>query len=136
MRSFLKDRSGAAAVEFAIIVPVLVALVMGLMLVWEPAVANMRMRAAVHAGATYVRQGGADDTRIRSVVAEAWQDRAAGSVISVSRQCLCGAAAQACTTICADQRPPSVYVTVRATSQQPERTFGKNLDASEVVRVR
>jgi len=136
LRAFLRNDKGAAAVEFAVIVPVLAAILVGLMVAWEPATAMLQMRAAVHAGATYVRQGGTNDTHTRSVVISSWEDKPASSSVSVSRQCLCGQTVSACTTICADQTPPSVYVTVAATSSNPEFAFGQSLSSSEVVRVR
>lgn len=136
LHTFLRDARGAATAEFAVIAPVLIALLVGLMIAWEPATAMLRMRAAVHSGAAYVRNGGTDDAKAWSVVDQSWEKRPAGSVISISRACLCGQAATQCTTVCADQTPPSVYVTVRASETDDDRAFGKTLTSTEVVRVR
>jgi len=136
LRRFVRSEHGGAAVEFAVIAPFLAALVIGLMVAWEPATAMLRMRAAVHAGAAYVRSGGTDDTKTYDVVENAWERKPADADILVSRACLCGQIAQACTTICTDQTPPSVYITVAATSTDNSRAFGKTLARSEVVRVR
>jgi len=136
LRRLITDRRGAAAVEFAVIAPLLGAIVIGLMVAWEPATAMLRMRAAIHAGATYVRNGGTDDAQTYRVVEESWERKPADAAINVSRACLCGAVAQACTTVCADQTPPSVYVTISATSTDTSRAFNQTLARSEVVRVR
>ena len=136
LRRLIADRRGAAAVEFAVIAPLLGAIVIGLMVAWEPATAMLRMRAAIHAGATYVRNGGTDDAQTYRVVEESWERKPADAAINVSRACLCGAVAQACTTVCADQTPPSVYVTISATSTDTSRAFNQTLARSEVVRVR
>ncbi len=135
-RTFLRDDQGVATVEFAVIVPVLAALLVGLMIAWEPATAMMRMRAAVHAGAAYVRNGGTDDVRAMSVVDLAWEKRPLTSSITVNRACLCGQASNACTVVCADRTPPSVYVTLRASETDTERALGRTLTSEEVVRVR
>jgi Flp pilus assembly protein TadG len=136
LRRLIADRQGAAAVEFAVIAPFLGAVVLGLMVAWEPATAMLRMRAAVHAGASYVRNGGSDDTRTYTVVEEAWERKPADAGISVTRACLCGTTAQPCTLACTDSTPPSVYVTIAAESTDDSRAFGKTQARSEVVRVR
>ena len=137
LRRLIDDTRGAAAVEFAVIVPLLGAIVVGLMVAWEPATAMLRMRAAVHAGATYVRNGGTDDATARRVVEEAWERKPSDADVDVTRACLCGAVAQSCTTICsANQAPPSVYVTIAATSTAAGGATGKTLARSEIVRVR
>lgn len=136
LRRLIADRRGAAAVEFAVIAPLLGAIVIGLMVAWEPATAMLRMRAAVHAGAAYVRNGGTDDAQTYRVVQEAWERKPADADVAISRACLCGDVAQACTTVCADQTPPSVYVTIAATSSDASLAFGKTMARSEVVRVR
>lgn len=136
LRRLIADRRGAAAVEFAVIAPLLGAIVIGLMVAWEPATAMLRMRAAVHAGAVYVRNGGNDDAQNTEVVRKAWERKPADAEVLVSRACLCGTLAQACTTVCADQTPPSVYVTIAATSTDTSLAFGKTMARSEVVRVR
>lgn len=139
MRTFhawLVDRRGGAAVEFAVLVPLFGAILIGLMLAWEPATAMLKLRAAVHAGATYVRDGGTDDANTATVVREAWDSRPAGASISVTRACLCGSTVHACTTVCSDRTPPTVYVTVAASTTDMSRSFAKTLARSEVIRVR
>lgn len=136
LRQLIADRRGAAAVEFAVIAPLLGAVLLGLMVAWEPATAMLRMRAAVHAGASYVRNGGTDDGRTHTVVEESWERKPTDFDISVTRACLCGALVRACTTACADATPPAVYVTVAAESTDASRAFGRNQARSEVVRVR
>lgn len=136
LRALISDRQGGAAVEFAVIAPLLGSVVLGLMVAWEPATAMLRMRAAVHSGAVYVRSGGIDDARTRTVVVQSWERKPSDSDVTVTRACLCGSLAQACTTVCTDQTPPSVYVTIAAVSHDDSLAFGKTMARSEVVRVR
>ncbi len=135
-RNWLDDRRGGAAVEFAILVPLFGAILIGLMVAWEPATAMLKLRAAVHAGATYVRDGGTDDAKAVTVVRESWDRRPADAAINVSRACLCGSTVHACTTVCSDRTPPTVYVTVSASTTDMSRSFAQTLARSEVVRVR
>lgn len=132
----IADRRGGAAVEFAILVPLFAAILLGLMLAWEPATAMLRLRAAVHAGAAYVRDGGTDDAKTMTVVRDSWERRPTDAQVSVTRACLCGTTVHACTTTCTDRTPPTVYVTVGASTTDANRAFAQTLTRSEIVRVR
>lgn len=66
---FLKDRSGAQAVEFAIIAPVLFAFMFGVFEVGRLTFEQNRVSAAAAAGARAVTlYGGADETNIEAAI--------------------------------------------------------------------
>ena len=136
MRRLFHDRRGGAAVEFAIIAPVLGAILAVLVSVWGDATTVLRMRAAVHAGADYLRTAGADPELTRDVVAHTWESKPAGAVITVENACLCGEVATGCAVLCPSGDPPSVYVTIRAATGSSDQQLGRTYTSSEVVRVR
>lgn len=136
MRRLLHDRRGGAAVEFAIIAPVLGAILAVLVSVWGDATTVLRMRAAVHAGAGYLRTPAADPELTRDVVIQTWEEMPAGAEISVQTSCLCGETAGGCAVLCPSGDPPAVYVTIRAATGSPDQQIGRTYTAAEVVRVR
>lgn len=130
------DRRGGAAVEFALIAPVLAALLAVLISVWGDVTSVVRMRAAVHAGAGYLRAGGADPEMVRTVVVRAWEDMPSGAEVTVAESCACGDAAGGCAVLCPAGDPPLVYVEIRAATGTSEQLIGRTYSAAEVVRVR
>lgn len=136
MRRLLHDRRGGAAVEFAIIAPVLGAILAVLVSVWGDATTVLRMRAAVHGGASYLRTPDADPALTRDVVIETWEEMPAGAEVSVETSCLCGEAVSGCAVLCPSGDPPGVYVTIRAATGSPDQQIGRTYSAAEVVRVR
>ena len=136
MRRLLHDRRGGAAVEFAIIAPVLGAILAVLVSVWGDATTVLRMRAAVHAGAGYLRTPAADTDLVRDVVIQTWEEMPAGAEISVQTSCLCGEAASGCAVLCASGDAPAVYIAIRAATGSPDQQIGRTYSAAEVVRVR
>lgn len=129
-----RDDEGGSAVEFALVAPVLVAVLAGLSVAWGEITAAARMRSAVHAGAVYLRAGGIDMAVVRTVVERSWEKRPEESEITVTESCTCGAAAGVCTALCPSGDPPLVYVEIRATTGDPDRMLGRTI--AEVVRVR
>lgn len=129
-----RDDGGGSAVEFALVAPVLVAILAGLFVAWGEITAAARMRAAVHAGAVYLRAGGVDTAMVRTVVERSWEERPEESEITVAESCACAAAAGVCGALCPSGDPPLVYVEIRATTGAPDGMIGHTV--TEVVRVR
>ncbi len=65
---FLSDRGGAAAVEFALLAPVLVALLFGTIDLGALAYQSMEVQAAAHAGADYALRSGWNSSAIQTAV--------------------------------------------------------------------
>lgn len=133
-RTLSRDDRGGAAVEFALVVPALAAMLAGLVLAWGDLAQVSRMRSAVHAGADYLRAGGSDPALVRTVVERAWKEMPANSVVKVTESCSCGAVVGRCAVLCPSNQPPAIYVEIRAASGDPGQMFGST--AAEVVRVR
>lgn len=137
LHKLARDERGVAAVEFALVAPVLVGVLAAAILVWSDLTAAARMRAAVHAGADYVRAYGHDPALVRSVVERSWESKPDGAKITVAEFCSCGAAANGCDVLCPAGDPPLVYVEIRAATAatgDSNKLFGRT--AAEVVRVR
>lgn len=131
------DDRGGAAVEFALVAPVLAAILATAVLVWSDLTAAARMRAAVHAGADYLRAYGHDPAMVSAVVDRSWETKPDGAEITVAEFCSCGAAASSCEALCPAGDPPLVYVEIRAAtaaSSDTKSLIGRS--AAEVVRVR
>ena len=128
------DERGGAAVEFALVAPVLGAILAVLTLVWGDITAVARMRSAVHAGADYLRAGGADTALVRTVVERSWEEMPETYDITVAESCTCGDAGGGCAVLCPSGEPPSVYVEIRAATGDPDQMIGRTV--TELVRVR
>lgn len=128
------DPSGGAAVEFALVTPVLAAILAALVLVWGDLSGASHMRSAVHAGADYIRAGGSDRALVRTVVERAWKEMPEESEITVSESCTCGSVVSSCVVLCPSRLPPSVYFEIHAVTGDADQMLGRT--ATEVVRVR
>lgn len=65
----LRDRRGATAVEFALLAPVLILLIAGVVDGSRLIVTTMQVKAAAQAGADYARKNGFDASAIQTAVA-------------------------------------------------------------------
>lgn len=129
-----RDERGGAAVEFALVAPVLGGILAVLTLMWGDITAAARMRSAVHAGADYLRAGGADTAMVHTVVERSWESMPERSEITVAESCACGDAVGGCAVLCPSGQPPSVYVEIRAATGDADQMIGRT--ATELVRVR
>lgn len=143
MGSFSRDESGVAAIEFAIIVSILLVVFLGLVSVWSAMVTSDNMRDSAEAAANYLVQGGTSDSQAQTIAEAAWQSRPDDGTVAISRACNCNGAAVDCTTLCPiTNKPPNIEVTIQAsgtwTSPAPViRTLAsRTLVQQVVVRVR
>jgi Flp pilus assembly protein TadG len=144
MRSFIKNESGLGAIEFALIVPLLSIMLLGIMSSWSYFQQNSNMRDSVEATAKYYIQGGTTDATARTIAASTWLNKPSGGVVTVTRSCVCASVAGTCTpgALCADNTVPEIQLTILATSSWSDPFSstlfpnGLNLRESEVVRVR
>lgn len=134
LKRLVGDNNGGAAVEFALVVPVLAAILGALVLAWGDLAQVSQMRSAVHAGADYLRAGGSDPALVRTVVERSWAEKPEDAAITVAESCSCGEAVSGCAALCPSGRPPSRYIKIQATTGDPDQMFGRK--AVEVIRVR
>lgn len=132
----LRDRRGAAAVEFAFVAPILASLAVASYGVWEAAARQQNMRSALRLGTQYYMNGGGNDTAARSVALAGWNRKPQGGDITTSRMYRCGEAVVSSTSLCAGSKPPAIYVTLQGSATTSDAMFSKSITASKVIRVR
>jgi len=136
LRKFLTDRRGLAAMEFALITPLLVTLVVFGADGWLSTSQLNDMRSALQSGARYYQLGGSDDTVAHTVAMNAWVHAPADAAAVVARSCACGSTAIACTALCAGSNPPNVYIGLTTTGTFTGLMHSRVLSQSETLRVR
>jgi Flp pilus assembly protein TadG len=110
------ERKGGAAVEFAVVFPILVLLVIGVVDYGRVFYTSVTVANAARAGAEYGASNppsSASDTVGMRVYAEADGIDAGTLVIAAQRYCECSGTANAC-VICSGGAAPEVYVEVTA----------------------
>lgn len=116
IRRLERDQKGSSVVEFALILPVLMIALMGLVDYGMMVFANNELENAARTGAQYALQGPTtadDDAGIEAAARAALSDDT-GVTVAISRACLCpDGTATACSDTCtADELEPGRYVTV------------------------
>lgn len=139
---FRKNRSGAAAVEFALVLPVLCAALLGIADGWSYVTNSMAMRAGVKTAANLLLAGASDDTAVQAAALASWEKKPDDAAVAVTRTYKCGTTVVTSTTICTGPKVPSVFVQIAASGTwKPPFTFGPfpkdtALGHQQVIRVR
>jgi Flp pilus assembly pilin Flp len=143
LRHIFKEKSGAAAVELAVVSPLLCIVLLGIVDGWSHSNHTMNMRAAVKAGANYVMQGGTSEALTQDVAMLAWTKPPADASVRVEQVCYCGTVAAQCDVLCSSNgKPPSGYfrIVARATWTPPVPVRlvleESKSEQSETIRVR
>ncbi|MDP1737122.1 MAG: pilus assembly protein [Caulobacter sp.] len=136
MRTFARDRSGGAAVEFGLVAPLLIAVVLGISASSEAIYQHHVMRKAVSAGAQLIMTTDADMEAVRDLTLEAWNGKADGSSVQVSQWCRCGSAQHSCSTICTDGDYPETFTRIDAATPYTGPLGDQTLTSSQLVRTR
>ena len=116
MRRRLRNDNGNAAVEFALLVPVLILLVAGLVDFGRAYFTRMELENAARAGAQYGILHGSDDlATIRDAVRQASEVPTADLTVNASTFCACpdGTAQNRTTGDCGGFKP-GTYITISA----------------------
>ncbi|RUT96363.1 pilus assembly protein [Mesorhizobium sp. USDA-HM6] len=139
---FRKNRSGAAAVEFALVLPVLCAALFGIADGWSYVTSSLAMRSGVKTAANLLLAGAADDNAIQAAALSSWQKKPDDAAVAISRTYKCGTIVVVSSTVCAGSKLPSIYVQIQASGTWvPPFSFGvfphnTALSHVQVVRVR
>ncbi len=136
LRRLLGDRRGVAAVEFAMIAPILAFAGVAVIDGWNMAARVAEMRTSVKAGGQYYMSGGTDDAAARAVALAAWVNKPADGTLAVERSCKCGGTVHACNTLCSDSKPPASFISLTATRPVDGTVWNAPVAAKQVVRVR
>ncbi|TPI51636.1 pilus assembly protein [Mesorhizobium sp. B3-1-7] len=139
---FGRDRAGIAAVELALVMPVLCAALLGVLDGWSYVTSSLAMRAGVKTAANLVMAGGTDDSATQAAALASWEHKPDDAAITVSRAYKCGTTVVTSTTICSGPKVPSVFVQIQASGTwKPPFIFGvfprdTSIGHLQVVRVR
>jgi hypothetical protein len=142
LRRFIVHSGGVSAVEFALVAPILVLLLAGIVTGWTYSMQLMEMRTAVKTGANYVLQGGTDLDAVESAVLMSWTNKPDDAAVDAVRQCYCAETDHECSSVCTDKSIPNMSVIITATGSVDtplEQLFSSaKLPTSreEIIRVR
>lgn len=134
VRQVAHSQSGAAAVEFAIVLPVLAAFVIGIIQYGGMIIAYDQMHDAVSSGAVYVMRGGSSASTIKSVTVSAWPNPPADASVSVNQQCLCAGVASSCSSLCGDGTYPQTFTTISGSGTYSGLWGSQSMSSSQVIR--
>jgi Flp pilus assembly protein TadG len=142
----VRDRSGIAAVEFAMVLPVLLLVCFGIADGWSYVTSYLQMRASVKTAANLVMAGAgsdaAKDTGTQAVALSSWNNKPDDAAVVLVRSYLCGTTVVDETTVCGGNKLPTMFVQITATGTWvPPFNFGvfpdpRAISHQQVIRVR
>lgn len=133
--SLLRQDRGMAAVEFALIAPVLVAMMLTLVDVNNMGVGATNMQAAVRASVQYLVNGGTSIDTAKNEGNNAWSSKPSGATLSATKACTCAGAAHDCFASCDDGTVPQISYTVTATATLGGSIVSSSKTITETVRI-
>ena len=131
-----RSETGTAAVEFALIVPVLAAMVLGISQISDILVGSSHMETAARASIQYVLNGGTDMTAAENAGLAAWSNKPANATLVASEYCTCDGATAVCTQTCTDGDIPDKYVSVTTTGYLGGTVYNVNKTLTQTARIR
>ena len=136
IRCFVSHAGGAAAVEFALIVPVLAGLVVAIDDVSNIAIGTTAMQTGSRAAIQYAMAGGTDMVAARTLGMQAWDQKPSNASMTVVLACLCGTTGAACDAPCPDGSVPTKFVTVDVQGTYGGNLYSRTPHLTERVRLR
>jgi Flp pilus assembly protein TadG len=132
--NFRARTDGAAAVEFALLLPVFVGLVVGVIQYGGQIVAYQRMHNGLAAGAVYVMRGGSGTTAIHDIAMAGWPSQPADAAVTVTQACTCAGASAGCGAPCADGTYPQSFTTLTGTGTYAGLMGSQSMTSTQVIR--
>lgn len=142
LRRLLHDTRGTAAIQMAILIPVLVFGGFGMVDTWSLISNAINMRAGVNAAVKLAMQGETDDTALQSVALAGWAGRPSDAAVNVGQSCQCSGLVVACTSLCYGSKAPDILISIKAsgTWKAPFQVQGiaiqRDMVNEQVLRVR
>jgi len=127
---------GVSAVEFALVVPILLIALLGVVDIGRVVYQRADMEAALRAGTQYFMNGGDDLAKAEQVVNESWTTKPQGVSVVAQTFCQCGGSDHACNTSCSDNTNPASYNSISVSASFPGILMGGSYAAQQSVRVR
>ncbi|AZO01183.1 pilus assembly protein [Mesorhizobium sp. M9A.F.Ca.ET.002.03.1.2] len=137
-----RNDSGAAAVEFALVLPILCLALLGVINGWSFVSSSLSMRAGVKTAANLVMEGAANDPATQAVALSSWESHPDDAQVTLGRKYMCGSTVVDPSTLCNGLKAPSVFVEIQATATwSPPYSFGvfslsREISHRQVIRVR
>ena len=121
----LSDLAGVAAVEFAMVLPILCLVLLGILDGWSYVTSSLSMRAGLKTAANLIMEGSAEDTVTQAAAIASWENRPADGQVTLSRIYMCGTTVVVASTLCSGPKAPSIYVQIQASATWvPPIAFG------------
>lgn len=114
IRRCLQREDGGAALEFALLAPMLGIVCLGVIDGWSLASSVLYMRASVNTAASLYMQGAADEAAIHSAALQNWQHRPSDGELTLSRIYKCDGNVVSSTSVCDGAKAPSQFVEINA----------------------
>lgn len=134
-RLWHRDR-GNAAIEFALILPILSTIVITIADVTTIAVGTGQMQTAVRASVQYLMNGGTSTTTAQTVGTDAWNNEPTGGTLTINEACYCSGATHSCATLCSDNTSPQAFYTVTASGALGGSVIRRTQTVTETVRTK
>lgn len=131
-----RDERGGAAVEMALVTPVIAGLALVSAEVWMMALDKQRAATALDAAVDYYMGGGVSDPEAAAVAMDAWEDPPAAAAVTYFRSGRCGAETAQLNDLCPSGDQPAAYVTLTASGQARGLFDDRPVEATRTVRVR
>jgi len=132
---FRKSAEGIAAVEFALVLPILASVALLLPDLSQAAVGVMDMQGAARASIQYAMAGGTDVTEARTLGLGAWNNQPADASLTATENCLCAGASATCGQPCANGSSPQEYFNVTASGHVGGSWIGFENSVTRSVRI-
>ncbi|TIX11931.1 MAG: pilus assembly protein [Mesorhizobium sp.] len=137
-----RDKTGIAAVEFAMVLPILCLVCLGIADGWSYVTSYLQMRAGVKTAANLVMAGATNDAGTQAVAFSSWDNKPEDAAVVLVRSYKCGTTVVDETTICGGTKLPNAFIQITATGTWvPPFNFGifpdpRVMTHQEVIRVR
>jgi Flp pilus assembly protein TadG len=135
LRPFLKRTDGAAAVEFALIIPVLAIIVIMLPDTSDIVFGAMNMNMAVRSSIQYAMSGGSSMSAAQTIGNQTWTNKPTGATLTAATVCTCNGSSATCGQTCMDGSQPYTYVTVTGAATFGGTVISVPLTTTQKVRV-
>ena len=136
LKQWRSNQSGGAAVELAMIAPVIAGMAVVSFSVWQTGMQHQDARTALDVAAEYYMNGGLDDGVAETLAVGAWSNKPDDGAVDTQRSYRCGDTAALIDTICVGGRTPGGYVTITATGTMSISLGQPSMTIERVVRVR